>query len=252
MNDRSQEVVQSAGWPDCATLIRPDTKYRAGSRPSSTHVPYRKDSTMHRDCLTTVWRNRTCHVIAEEYSYKSEAYYTILAHELAGSQVCPSSRSVLDAYVVPVCLEHARKAGVRVADWNISQGYVPLPAIIYGINYFANTSEYGIVQNNQQSQEFVKHITNKGKYPFCYQRLMDSSTLYSCTAICGKTTEANVEITECARKIYDLFSIPLVRMNFIRNDGTYTLSSLAPTRYSRLSDKERSILCAFRDHQEFL
>ena len=55
-----------------------------------------------------------------------------------------------------------------------------------------------------------------------------------------------------AEKIYELFSIPLVSMVFVKTGIEITLSSLSPARYTHLSDGERSLLAAYRDHQEFL
>jgi hypothetical protein len=207
---------------------------------------------MARDSPTIVRRDHAYHVVAEDYSYKSEAYYTILAHELAGDDIRPCSRAVLDAFVVPVCLERASHTGIPVVPWGISQGYVPLPAILYGLNYFATTSEYSVVQDTTQAKEVIKHITNLGKYPFCYQKISDRAAIHTCTAIFGWTPGNNDEIVTTAKKIYDLFAIPLVSMVFVQTGNNFALSSLAPTRYTHLSDEERAFLSAYRNHQEFL
>jgi hypothetical protein len=228
-------------------FVRPVVKKRAGA-----HVLHRKDHPMVRDSLTVIQRDSTHHVIAEDYSYKSEAYYTILAREQAGEGIRPSSRDVLDAFVVPVCLERAKQAGIPVVEWGISQAYVPLPAILYGINYFATATDYAVVRDANQAKDVIKHITNKGKYPFCYQKIDDGATISTCTAVFGKTTENCAAVASYAEKIYDLFSIPLVNMVFVRNSDTCALSSLAPTRYTRLSPGERAFLAAYRDHQVFL
>jgi len=42
-------------------------------------------------------------VVAEDYSYKTECYYTLLSRELSGEPVDPDSQAVLDAAVVPLC-----------------------------------------------------------------------------------------------------------------------------------------------------
>ena len=104
----------------------------------------------------------------------------------------------------------------RSCDWGISQAYVPLPSILYGLNYFATSSDFFVVQDNEQAKEAIKHITNKGKYPFCYQKLDDGATIHTCTAIFGRTTGNCVAIAGYAEKIYDLFSIPLVSMVFVK------------------------------------
>ncbi len=240
-------------------FARPGMSRRVTARAESgsshgTHVHpvTKKEPVMARDSLAIVRRNDAYHVIAEDYSYKTEAYYTILAHELAGDDIHPSSRAVLDAFVVPVCLERAKLAGIPVVGWGISQAYVPLPAILYGLNYFATASDFFVVQDNEQAKDVIKHITNKGKYPFCYQKLDDGATIHTCTAVFGRTTGSCTAIAGHAEMIYGLFSIPLVSMVFVKTGKEFALSSLSPTRYTHLSDGERELLAAYRDHQEFL
>jgi len=230
----------------------PRVKSPAERHASHARTVTRREPAMVRDSLAVVEWDHAYHVIAEDYSYKTEAYYTILEHELAGEDIRPSSRSVLDAFVVPVCLERAKLAGIPVMEWGISQAYVPLPAILYGLNYFATASDFFVVQDNEQAKDVVKHITNKGKYPFCYQKLGDGATIHTCTAVFGQTTGSCAAIGGYAAMIYALFGIPLVSMVFLKTGKEFALSSLAPTRYTHLTHKERSLLAAYQKGQEFL
>jgi hypothetical protein len=118
-----------------------------------------------RDTLFTLIRDGIVHVVSENYDYKTEPYYTILNYETQGIEVRPSSRAVIDAYVVPICLERAARAGIRVREWGISQGYVPLPAIIYGLNYFATTSDLFLVQDAMNAGEIIKHSPTRENIP---------------------------------------------------------------------------------------
>jgi hypothetical protein len=205
-----------------------------------------------KDSLHIIRRSDICHVISENYSYKTETYYTILSHELEGKTVRPSSSAILDAYVVPVCLERAKQGGIPVCEWGISQGYIPLPAILYGLNYFATTSDFFVVYDNDKAKEVIKHITNIGKYPFCYQKAGDGATIHSCVGIFGKTISSCSPIAHLAEKVYECFQIPLVTMVFVKTGEQYLLSSLAPTRYSQLTADERTLLGAYLSRQEFL
>jgi hypothetical protein len=205
-----------------------------------------------KDSLIFLMRDDMFHIISENYSYKTEAYYSILCHELEGKNVRPSSRVILDAYVVPLCLERAKRGGIPVCNWGISQVYVPLPAILYGLNYFATTSDFFVVEDNTKAKEVIKHITNIGKYPFCYQKLDEGATIHSCIGIFGKTATPCPRISHLAEKVYEHFSIPLVTMVFVKVDEEYMLSSLAPVKYSQLSGEERTLLSAYISHQEFL
>jgi hypothetical protein len=212
----------------------------------------KRDFTLNRDAVFAVWRNNTCHIISESYFYKTRPYYEILRHEMEGRAVQPTSSAVLDAYVVPVCLERAHLAGIPVCEWGISQGYTPLPAILYGLNYYATASEYRVVSDNDEAKEAIRHITNKGKYPFCYQPLSDGAAIHSCVAIFGKTTGTCTEVAAIARTIYELFAIPLVTLVMVQDRKGFRLSSLSSVRYSHMSGEARALLSAYLAHQEFL
>jgi hypothetical protein len=212
----------------------------------------RREQGILKDSVFFIRRGEMNHVISENYSYKTETYYSILCHELEGKPVRPSSSAILDAYVVPLCLERAKRGGIPACDWGISQGYVPLPAILYGLNYFATTSDFFVVDDNAKAKGVIKHITNTGKYPYCYQKLDEGASIHSCIGIFGKTTTPCTRISQLAGKVYEQFSIPLVTMVFVKSGEQYMLSSLAPTKYSQLSGEERTLLSAYLTHQEFL
>ena len=205
-----------------------------------------------RDALFTVERNHVLHIVSEQYFYKTEPYYTILRHELEGKTVMPSSSAVLDASVVPICLERAHLAGIPVCECGISQGYVPLPSILYGLNYFATSSDYSVVSDTEKAKEVIRHITNKGKYPFCYQELKDGAAIDSCVAVFGTIAGADESTAAIAQKVYEAFAIPLVTLVLVRYGDRCLLSSLAPTKYSQLTPAERVLLAAYLQHQEFL
>jgi len=212
----------------------------------------KRDAGLVKDCLFTVRRDGILHVISENYFYKTEPYYTILNAELEGQKVRPASTDILDAYVVPICLERAKLAGIPVCEWEISQAYVPLPAIVYGLNYFATTSDFFAVNDSGHAKEVIRHVTNKGKYPFCYQKIGQGATIHSCPVVFGKTSGACSIVAPIAQKIYEIFSIPLVRMIMVRSGTRYELSSLSPMRYSQLTDADRALLSAYLANQEFL
>jgi len=212
----------------------------------------KREAAISRDALFTIWRDNAWHVISGNYFYKTESYYSILHHEMEGKTVRPSSADVLDAYVVPVCLERAHLAGIPVCEWEISQGYTPLPSILYGLNYFATASDYAVVRDSEGAKEVVRHITNKGKYPFCYQKLGEGAEIGSCIAIFGKTAGNCRHAADIAGRVYDLFAIPLVTIVYVRYGDRCLLSSLSPVKYSRMSEEERSLLSAYISRQEFL
>jgi hypothetical protein len=252
--DSGLQVTDSCVPVIAHTARLPPKRFRdTNSQKRETHrSAAKREPALYKDSFFEIHHHGTDHIISENYSYKTEPYYSILRHELEGKVVQPSSSAVLDAYVVPICLERARLAGIPVCEWGISQGYVPLPSIIYGLNYFADTSEYCIVNNEVQAKEAVRHITNMGKYPFCYQKLPDDATISTCISVFGKTAGKCKNIEHLARGVYDHFAIPLVTMVTVSVGTEHHLSSLSPTRYTQLSTDERALLLAYLNHQEFL
>jgi hypothetical protein len=191
-------------------------------------------------------------LIAENYSYKSEAYYALLSRELAGDPVAPDTASLLDAFIVPLCLERSRSAGIPVAECVISHTDLPCPSVVYGLNYFACASHFEVVRENSRAREVVKHVTNGGKYPFCFQRLEEGSSLERCIALFGRVPDGGSREAQLAEKVFQTFRIPLVELVCITGPGGTLLSSLCPVRYSQLSRDEREILCSKITGQGFL
>jgi hypothetical protein len=214
--------------------MRTPPRYRGG-RPKS---PARL---LRRDIIHEKVRGGLTYLISEDYSYKTEAYYRILTLEMEGKKVIPSTRDLLDAYVVPVCLARADKAGIPACEWGISDERVPLPSILYGISYFADPSEYSMVRDVETAGPVIKYITGNGRYPFCYQPISETAEIVPCVAIFGRTAGAPEPLARLAAEAYRLFRIPLMEVIAVFN-GSYRLSSITPVRYSTLSRNEKRIL----------
>ena len=194
-----------------------------------------------RDFIHERQRGATTYIVSEDYSYKTEAYYQILGLGMEGRETIPSTRDLLDAYVVPLCLARAGKAGIPVCEWGISDEHVPLPSLLYGISYFADPSEYSLVRDLETAAPVIKYITGNGKYPFCYQPITETADIVTCVAIFGRTAGAPEPLAELAEKVHRLFRIPLMGIVSVFN-GEYRLSSITPVWYSTLSREEKGIL----------
>jgi len=194
-----------------------------------------------RDLIHEKVRGGITYIVSEDYSYKTEAYYRILSLEMEGRETVPSTRDLLDAYVVPICLARAGKAGIPVCDWGISDKRVPLPSILYGISYFADPAEYSLVRDIETAEPVIKYITGNGKYPFCYQPISETADIVPCVAIFGRTAGAVEPLASLAAQVYRLFRIPLMEVISV-HDGGYRLSSVTPCWYSQLTRQEKGIL----------
>ncbi|MDH7593646.1 MAG: RimK-like ATPgrasp N-terminal domain-containing protein [Methanomicrobiales archaeon] len=198
---------------------------------------------MQRDrCVALTDPDGTIRVVAEDYYYKSETYYKILCSEMKGLSVAPSSRELLEAFVVPICLEKAKKAGIPVCRWEISYGYIRMPAIAYSLSYFADPAEYSILRDEWIARQVIRHITNSGKYPFCYQPISEGAELHAMVSIFGEIQQGDSDLRGIADAVYRLFRIPLMNIVSVREDDRHYLSSLSPVKYSKLTREERGVL----------
>ena len=182
------------------------------------------------------------YIVNESYFYKTEPYYTIVRNENDGIKTIPSSSNVLDAYIVPICLEKAKLAGIPVCEWIISNVYVSLPAIVYGLNYFSTPSDHFLVSDVEQAKQIIKHVTNRGRYPFCYQKISKRAAVVKCISIFGKSINCCEKARDLAEKIYEVFRLPLVEMVMVKDEADCRLSSLSPVKYSQLSKDETEML----------
>ncbi|HTY52688.1 MAG TPA: hypothetical protein VMB35_05795 [Methanomicrobiales archaeon] len=196
---------------------------------------------LRRDLIHEKERGGATYIISEDYSYKTEAYYRILSLEMEGRDTIPSTRDLLEAYVVPVCLARAADAGIPVCEWGVSDEQVPLPSILYGISYFADPAEYSLVRDLETAGPVVKYITGNGKYPFCYQPISPDAEIVPCVTIFGRTVGASEPLADLAMQVYRLFRIPLMEIITVYNGGL-SLSAITPCWYSKLTKEEKGIL----------
>jgi hypothetical protein len=242
--------------PDGQLLLEPPAPGEAITRvsgPARRHALRAKSGpVLSRGSIHSVERDGVVHLVSENYSYKSEAYYAILMQETQGRRVEPGTKAILDAFVVPVCLERARMDGIPVADYAISQSCIPAPAVIYGLNYFACTSHFEVLCDDESARELVRHVTNNGKYPFCSQRLEAGARIERAVSIFGNVSSTDPAMAGMAAGVWDSFCIPLVEIICIDGPCGLRLSSLCPVRYSRLAPAERDLLSAYLSGQVFL
>src|SRR5512136_1204843 len=194
-----------------------------------------------KDIMYMLKEDNSQYIINESYFYKTEPYYTIVKNEYEGINTIPSSSDVLDAYIVPICLEKAKLAGIPVCDWVISYQYISLPAIVYGLNYFSTPSDHFVVKDVVEAKKVIKHVTNLGKYPFCYQKITDGADVVKCISIFGNAINCCEKVSVLADKIYRVFRIPLVEIVLVKDGSEYRLSALAPVKYSQLSKDETEL-----------
>lgn len=210
----------------------------------------KRDRFLRQDEIVTLDLEDSTHVVSENHFYKSEGYYALVKNEISGINTLPRSADVIDAYIVPICLEKAKLAGIDVCEWEVSDSYVTAPCIIYGLNYFAMPGDFAIAKEADQAKEIIKHVTNNGKYPFCYQKLKQGEEVRTANMIFGKTANAkDVGLPRLAEQVYREFRIPLASITYIASGERCKLSSLGPVRYTKLTKDEKKLLGGYLNRQ---
>ncbi|HVO78141.1 MAG TPA: hypothetical protein VMS79_04660 [Methanomassiliicoccales archaeon] len=194
------------------------------------------------DEIVSLPLDETTHIVSENHFYKSEGYYALVKNEVNGVKTLPRGSDVIDAYVVPICLEKAKLEGIAVCDWEISYSFAKSPCIVYGLNYFSTPDHYIVAKDQEQVRRAVKHATNNGRYPFCHQPLGDGERPQKVTVIFGNIGKNDARLVTLAKRVHEVFGIPLVTILYVNRDGAPHLSSLGPVKYSRLNRQERELL----------
>jgi len=204
-----------------------------------TDILHKKTSLFEKD-ITEMYSDNNLFVLSNEYHYKTESYYRIVLRENQnGYKITPSSREILDAYVVPICLTKAQMVGIPVCEWGISDTYCPLPSIIFGINYYSDSSRFEVVYDLDTAKEAIKKLTHGGKYPFCFQKIPPNAEIKTFSTLFGKNTTTDPEICALLEKIYQVFEIPVAKIILLYDGTTHYLLSISPIKKSEITSDEK-------------
>src|SRR5262245_24357922 len=78
--------------------------------------------------------------LSGDYEYLDQAYYVSQEFENRGEPIFPTCKEMLDAYVVPIFLEKARRAQIPVPEHYVTNGYFEPPVIVDPVNPFMKKS----------------------------------------------------------------------------------------------------------------
>lgn len=195
--------------------------------------------------ISEIYSDNDIFILSSEYHYKTEPYYRIVLREAQnGYRITPSSNNVLDAYVVPICLTKAEMAGIPVLEWGVSDSQCSFPSIIYGINYYSDSSKFEVAEDLKSLNMAIKKVTHGGKYPFCFQKLLSNYEIKTFTTLFGKNDTKNPEVSELLKKIYEVFGIPVAKIILVYCEEKYYLSSISPIDCSRVPSDEEGVFKA--------
>ena len=185
--------------------------------------------------------------VAGDYEYMGVGYYASEMYETDGKPVHPTTQEAVDAYVVPVCLEKARLAGIRVPEFHLTNGYFEPPVIVDTVNPFMQRSS--VVRSASAQPRVAASLTRHQTYAICCQVLPDGARVTTFRAIMGWSPSPRYR--ELAAQVWEVMRIPVVTVRtIVTADGEPLLSAISPLPYKELTQAERKRLDARLTWQE--
>ncbi len=174
-----------------------------------------------------------------DYSYLLSGYYDSLDAESSGLKVIPTTQDALDAYVVPIAMEKARKGGLNIPDYEIVTDKMLTPPIMaYPVNPFFSKGELLVDMPALEHRRNALSMT--GKYAVLCQRLKGDYRIDVLRCVMGQCLNEPYE--EFAAEVFRIFRIPLMRIRIIVVAKEYQLSAIEPLLYEDLTLNEKKLL----------
>lgn len=174
--------------------------------------------------------------LSGDYSYLSVGYYVSQDLESGRSLIHPTCAEVMDAYVMPLFLEKAKRAGLPIPDYYISNGYFEPPVIVDTINPFM--SRHSVVLKAAAQERIAKSLTRNFTYAISCQELPHRARVAHFHAVLGWS--ATPKFRELAQAVWRVFGLPLAKVRVIScSDGRLLLSGLQRLPYARLTEREQ-------------
>ena len=169
------------------------------------------------------------------YDYLEVGYYASQELEMNGKVVHPTCKEILDSSVVPVFLERARKEGLPVPDYYITNEYFEPPVIVDSINPFM--TRQSIVLKSGHQERVAKSLTRNYTYAICCQILPAGAKIGEFRSVLGWCAKSRY--LPMAQEVWRIFRMPLALVRvIILEDGSMMLSRLQELPFEKLSSSE--------------
>lgn len=177
--------------------------------------------------------------LSGDYTYMTSGYYDSLDAELNAQPVMPTTEEALDAYVVPLAMEKANRAGLGVPQsMLVVDKFPPAPVMCYPVNPFSSKGE--LLTDEDMIRNRKKALTMTGKYAAICQQLPEDYRIDVVRAVLG--TCLNKEYSSFVKDVYDVFNLPLMRIRVIVTAKAYLLSAIDTLPYDTLTINEKKLL----------
>jgi len=174
--------------------------------------------------------------INNDYRYLKTGYYVSLHAEILGNTVIPSSENIIDVYRTPILLLRASRAGIPTMPYLVTGSVkriiseLGFPVVIFAVNPFSYDG-FKTAKNRSALYRAVKSLGMNYKFDVCAQPL--EGDMVSSKSIFGNCDFEGDE-RRIARKVYDVFRIPICRLHIQRVERKAYLCGLQPIRRDEL------------------
>ena len=181
--------------------------------------------------------------IQPDYRYMSMGYYVSMQAEVTGCPVIPSCQNSLDAYRTPIFLLRARKAGLAISPYVVSDNVkdimfeVDFPMILFPLHPTSNGG-YKVVHSEGSLYRAVRSLGMNQKYPVCAENLF--GRLISVKSLLGSVNDPSV--MSVAARVYEEFKLPIFRLIVQVVGQEPYLCSLAPVHLEELTLEDLRVL----------
>lgn len=170
-----------------------------------------------------------------DYDYLTAGYYVSQDLEARGLPVAPTCREILDGYVTPLFLEKARKAGLPVPDWYLTNSYFEAPVLVDPVNPFM--SGQSIVRKPGHQERVAKSMSRNYTYAMCCQELPEGAAVRVFRAVVGWS--ADERYRDLADAFWRVFRIPLAVVRVVvPPGGDPLLSAVQPMKKLKLRERK--------------
>ncbi|MDI9646501.1 MAG: RimK-like ATPgrasp N-terminal domain-containing protein [Archaeoglobales archaeon] len=168
-----------------------------------------------------------------DYRFHTKGYYVSLHAEENNCIVYPGVKNALDIYRAPIFIERLKKAGLDVPEFEVIPRPIPEKTIMLPLNPFSKNS-MKVVKNDSQYYKYFKSLSMDYHYPVVHVKVegkVDEVYMHLNRAKNGGEEEKVI-----ARKVFEIFGVPLGKIFIERIDG-----KIRPFYFMPLNRKEIDI-----------
>ena len=183
--------------------------------------------------------------INNEYRYLKTGYYVSMHAEILGNRVIPSCENIIDSSRTPVLLLRAAKAGVPTLPFVITDSIKKIinelgfPVLLFAVNPFIFDG-YKVAHNKSALYRAMKSLGMNYKFAVCAQPL--KGELIAVKTYFGKTVNQDPNTEKIAKKVYEIFRIPLCKLYIQKTVDKAYLCAMQPVNKEELSELDLKMI----------